>query len=114
VAGRQRGQQDGPYWNFKSFPAFVGLVSGLFIATTLISIEAGGISGTIHSLLWFVSLIGVSFSAVHAFNGYRYRKRVERQREREEEEAAERRVLAARAAAAEDGHPARQRRRRRH
>jgi hypothetical protein len=97
-------------WNFLTFPVLVAFILGIAIASLLSLIDLG-----FAVVLWYVGLLGISFSFAHFLTRQFSRRRRDRAREREEEEERERRALAARAraGAADEGDGARRRRRRR-
>ena len=117
----QKRQAEPPEWNFFTFPVLVGVVGGTFFTSIAIAFAAGGFYTQMQQILWYISLLGMSFCLAHVFTRQLSRFRGERKREREDEAERERRALAARARAAEREQvtgtaaeaPARRRRRRR-
>jgi hypothetical protein len=96
-------------WNFRTFPVFFGFCLGAFLATLILA------DAELASVLFIVSLFGVSFSIAHIIGHTLRRRGLDRAVEHEEEMERERRALAARNAASLEGesHSIRRRRRRR-
>ncbi len=119
MANRRRRQPDQAdvEWNFISFPTLVGFVAGMTLACLLIAFDYGRLLPGVHTLLWYVSLIGISFSLAHVITRHMARRRLNQRRDKAEEDERERRALAARARAAEQAaegsSPSQPRRRRR-
>jgi hypothetical protein len=111
MARRRRPERQQPIadWNFRTFPVIFAFACGAFVATLLLLLTGGALV----SVLWVISLFGVSFGVAHII-GHTIRKRsLDRAIAREEEDERERRALAARQAAALEGEERSRRRRRR-
>jgi hypothetical protein len=104
-------------WDFFSFPALAAFFTGMFVVSVILYIDfSGQFVDSLQLVLWFMSLIGFTFSVTHIATRQIARRRANRAREREDEAERERRVLAARARAVAEseaeGEPRRRRRRR--